>query len=140
MIFFLLFGLFLMTCALFLFGVYINILRKSRCAVGEVCGIGDGVSYSRGGTAHLIEVRFNQDGKDVKGEALNHFFLIPFWRKRRLSRLRAKHIGRQVHIYYNPDNQRQILLREYLWREFLLCAFIFLLGSLFILAGIYKWY
>lgn len=43
----------------------------------------------------------------------------------------------EVHIYYNPNNQRQVLLKEYMWKEFLLCAFLLFLGIMLISVGIY---
>lgn len=48
--------------------------------------------------------------------------------KHKLSKLRKKHIGRQVHVYYDPDNDLKVLIWEYIWKDFLISTFIMLLG------------
>lgn len=126
--FFLILGSVSIIMAIFSLGIYIRILKNSECAMGKITDIDYGDSYCRGGTAYFIEVEFHKDGQDIKLDTLNYFFLAPFFEKHKLSRLRKKHIGRPVHIYYNPDNKRQVLLREYMWKNFLICAFILFLG------------
>ena len=79
-----------------------------------------------------IEVQFNKDGQEIKRTALEHFSTPPFFLKHKLSKLRKKHIGRQVHVYYNPDNDMKVLIWEYIWKDFLISAFIMFLGIMLI--------
>ena len=139
MFFFIILGLLSITAVVFLMSKYIKILKNGKCVMGKISEIDNGTSYALGGTSCFIEVQFYEDGHDIKLITLNHFFLPPFFYKRKLSRLK-KHIGRQVHIYYNPDNKTQVLLREYIWKEFFLCFFMFSWGIILILMGICKWY
>ncbi len=140
MIFFIIPGLLFSVLAVLLLGFYIRIIRKES-VIGEICGIDDnGSSHAPGAAVFHIEVSFHKDGTDKKMVALNRFIAVPFFEKFQLSQVRKKHIGKQVHIYYNPDNTAQVLLREYMWKEILLCAFLFCLGTILIIAGFYKWY
>ncbi len=135
MIFLLTLGLLSLTMASFLLGSYISIIRKRRC-VGKICGIDGRCSpQALGVMAFHIEVQFNDDGQDIKLVALNSFIVLPFFEKMMLSKLK-KHVGRQVHIYFDPDNNARVLLREYMWKEFLMCFFLLLLGSMLITAGV----
>lgn len=140
MIFFIILGLLSFIMAVFLFGFYIRTLKNVN-VIGEICGIDDNYSsYVPGVTVYHIVVQFNKNGVDKRLVALNRFIVIPFFERPKLSQLKKKHIGKQVNIYYNPDNYAQVLIREYMWKEFLLCAFLLCLGNFLIFAGIYQWY
>lgn len=125
MLFIRILGLLFFMMAVFMFGVSIRIMTKGERVIGEVCGI----SYSGpGASTYSIRVRFKKDKQYVECSSLNHFKLIPFFKKFQVSRLKKRHIGRQVHIYYNPNNKLQVLIREYMWKNFLLNAFLLCLG------------
>lgn len=140
LIFLIISGLMCISMGIFLLGGYIRLIKKGKCVIGKICGIEFVGNYGVGGTSYFIVVQFKEDGHDRELVTLNQFMLLPFFEKRKLSRLRKKHIGRRVHIYYTPDKKKQVLLREYMWKEFLACAFLFFLGAVLILAGINKWY
>ena len=140
MIFFVILGLLSAIMAFLLLGFYVRIFKYGS-VIGKICEIDDPcASHAPGVTIYHIEVQFNKDGLEKKLVALNRFIAFPFFERFKHSKLRKKHIGRPVHIYYNPDNNTQVLLREYMWKEILLCAFLLCLGILLILTGIYRWY
>lgn len=125
MLFIRILGLLIFMMAVFMFGCIIRIIIKGECVTGEVCGI----SYSGpGASTYSIHVRFKKDKQYVESSSLNHFTLIPFFEKFQVSRLKRRHIGRQVHIYYNPNNKLQVFIREYMWKDLLLFAFLLCLG------------
>lgn len=137
--------LLILSSLIFFMGIFslyfcIMIIKKGECVKGNICEIDDGSSYGTGGTAHHIIVRFDKDGQTMKLHTLNHFFLTPFFKKYKLSRLRKKHIGRKVHIYYNPARKTQALLREYIWKDFLFSSLLLLMGCFLIFAIIMGWY
>lgn len=131
------FGLLFCITAFFLLGSEIRVLIKGKRAIGKICEL-KGNCYTTNPGIFNIEVQFSEGGQDIRLVTLNSFCLTPYFRKFKLSRLRKKHIGKQVHIYYNPDNKRQVLLREYMWKEFLMAAFLFFLGVILIWDGIGK--
>ena len=139
MAFFVILGLIHIIIAFFLLTFDLRILIKGERAIGEICDLRSHCHSSDPGSFN-IEVQFNRDGRDIKLVTLNSFYLTPFFMKFKISRLRKKHIGRPVHIYYDLDNNTQALIREYMWKEFLRSAFLFFLGVIVVLAGIYKWY
>ena len=128
-------GLSIMAMALFVFGVELYILKTGKTAAGEICLIDDGGGYRN---AHTIWVRFTADGTEKKSHTLHHFTLIPFFEGFQLSRLRKRYVGRSVHFYYNPDRKGQVLIREYIWRDFLLWTPMLALGIAVFLDGICK--
>lgn len=128
-------GLIHISMGLFLLGGHILVLKKSICVEGKICEIGHGITAA-GGTTYFIVVQLKEDGQDIELVTMDSFTLIPFFEKIKLSKLRKRHIGRRVHIYYNPDNKKRVLLREYLWKNFLCCAFLFFLGTILLLSGI----
>ena len=138
--FLLIFSLLICFMGISLLCFYIMIIKKSECVTGKICEIDGGSSYGKGGTAHHIVVQFDKDGQTVRLHTLNHFFLSPFFEKYKLSRLKTKHIGRQVHIYYNPAQKTQALLREYIWKDFLCGLLLLLIGCFSIFAIIMGWY
>lgn len=122
---------------IFILWGYIHIVKKSERVIGNICEIDNGgAGGGVGGTPHNIVVQFTKDGKTIKLTTLNSFFLAPLFKKYKLSQLRKKHVGRQVHIYYNPAKKGQALLREYMWKKFLTGFFLILTGCLLIFAGI----
>ncbi len=133
------FGMGLIPIGLGIFLLCENVIAliRSRCVVGKICDIGHAAIYCPGATTYHIVVQLKEDGRDMELVTVNHFSLAPFFEKSRLSRLRRKHIGRQVHIYYNPDHKKHTMLREYMWKDFMWCAFLFLLGGLLTAAGIF---
>lgn len=133
-------GLLPISMGCFLLGGHILSLKKSKCVTGTICGIGHETIYVPGATIYYIVVRLKEDGKDIELVTIHFFSPAPFFRKIRLAGLRKKHIGRRVHIYYNPDSKKRVLLREYMWKEFLWCVFLFFLGTILLLSGIYGWY
>lgn len=138
MIFFVILGLLHFIMGAFLFGFDIRILKKGKCVIGKICEVEE--AYRKPAIVFCIEVQFNKDGLEIKRIALEAFVPLPFSLKHKLSKLRKKHIGRQVHVYYNPDNDSQVLLLEYIWKDFLISAFIIFLGIIGILGGIFHWY
>ena len=130
MIFLIILGLLCFIMGAFLLGSYIRILRKGKCVIGEICKIEEECMGSA--PVFCIEVQFNKDGQVIKRRALEHFSATPFFMKHQLSKLRKKHIGRQVHVYYNPDNDMKVLIWEYIWKDFLISAFIMFLGIMLI--------
>lgn len=123
---------------LFMLVSYMRILTKGKCVIGEICGIDFRGNYGARAAPYFIEVQFKEEGQDIKLLTVHNFCLVPFFEKYRLSKLRKKHIGRQVHIYYIPAKKRQVLLREYVWKEFLISAFVFSIGAVLIFACICK--
>lgn len=103
-------GLSVIAMTVFVPGVGLYILKRGKRATEEICLIGAGGGC---GNAHTIWVRFMTDGEEKKSHTLHHFMLIPFFEEFQLSRLRKRHVGRQVHIYYNSDREGQVLIREY---------------------------
>ena len=138
MLFFVILGLLCFIMGAFLLGSYVRILKKGKCVIGKICEIEE--AYRSPAICFCIEVQFNKDGQEIKRIALEAFVPLPFFLKHKLSKLRKKHIGRQVHVYYNPDNDSQVLLLEYIWKDFLISAFIIFLGIIGILGGIFHWY
>ena len=132
-------GILIIFCGIFLLWCCISIIKNGEHVTGNICEIANG-SSGMGGSAHNIIVEFNQNGETVKHYTLDFFFLTPFFKKRQLARLRKKHVGRQVHIYYNPANELQALIREYMWKDFLMALFLIFLGCTPILASIMNWY
>lgn len=132
----------LLTClmGIFCFCFCIMLIIKGECVTGKICEIDDGSSFGTGGTAHHIIVQFEREGQTVKLHTLSHFFLAPFFEKYKLSRLRKKHVGKQVHIYYNPANEAQAIVREYLWKDFLLGLLLLFIGCFLFLSIIMGWY
>ncbi len=140
MIFFVILGLLSAIMAFLLLGFYVRIFKYGS-VIGKICEIdGPFASHAPGVTIFHIEVQFNEDGSEKKLVAFNRFIVLPLFERFKLSQLRKKHIGRQIHIYYNPDNNAQVLLREYMWKEILMCVFLLCLGILLILTGVYRWY
>lgn len=132
-------GLIIVSMCLFLTVGDVLVLARSRCVVGTICGIDHGTVYAPGATVYYIVVQLKEDGKDIELVTLNSFALLPFFTKVRLSRLRKKHVEKRVHVYYNPDHKKQVLIREYIWKEFLWCAFLFSVGGILMMAGIFNW-
>ncbi len=120
-------GLLISLMGIFYLSFCIVTMKKSECVIGTICEIDNG-SPSQGGSAHHIIVQFNKDGETIRLHTLSCFFLAPFFEKCKLARLRKKHVGRQVHIYYNPARETQALLREYIWKNFLTGMLLIFLG------------
>ena len=134
------FGIIIIGSSFFILYADIEILIKGKRAVGEICGIEFHGNYGGTGTPYFIEVQFKEKGQDIKLVTTHSIEFVPLFEKLKLSRRRRKLIGRRVHIYYIPDGKRRALLREYLWKEFLMAAFLFFLGLIVILSIVYKWY
>lgn len=132
-------GMLFIGLSFFAFGTDIGILIKGKRAVGEICGIEFHGNYGGKGIPYFIEVQFKEKGQDIKLVTAHSIEFVPFFVKLKLSRRRRKLIGKRVHIYYIPG-KRRVLLREYLWKEFLMAAFLFFLGLIVILSIVYKWY
>lgn len=135
----LIFGMLFIGLSFFLLCTDIGILIKGKRVVGEICGIEFHGNYGKG-TPYFIEVQFKENGQDIKLVTAHSFNFVPFFEKLKLSRRRRKLIGRKVHIYYIPDGKRRVLLREYLWKEFLAAAFMFFIGLIVVLSVVYNWY
>ena len=104
-------GLLISLMGIFYLSFCIVTMKKGECVIGTICEIDNG-SPSQGGSAHHIIVQFM---------LWNH---IP----QHNIALRKKHVGRQVHIYYNPARETQALLREYIWKDFLTGMLLIFLG------------
>lgn len=124
-------GLLIVGMAVFMIGGQLYILKKGEHVRGEICEISD-VSEYRGN--HAIIVQFMKDGEEIRSHTLNSFALVPFFEKYQLSILRRIHVGRKVHIYYNPDRKGQVLIREYIWKEFILWIFLLAVGIILVFA------
>lgn len=135
----LIFGMLFIGLSFFLLGMDISILIKGKRVVGEICGIEFHGNYGMA-TPYFIEVQFKEKGQDIKLITTHNFTFVPIFEKLKLSRRRRKLIGRKVHIYYIPDEKRRVLLREYLWKEFLAAAFMFFIGLIVVLSVVYNWY
>ncbi|MDE5749045.1 MAG: hypothetical protein K2I21_15915 [Acetatifactor sp.] len=133
------FGIIIIGSSFFILYADIGILIKGKRAVGEICGIEFHGNYGGKGIPYFIEVQFKEKGQDIKLVTAHSIEFVPFFVKLKLSRRRRKLIGKRVHIYYIPG-KRRVLLREYLWEEFLMAAFLFFLGLIVILSIVYKWY
>lgn len=126
---------------IFSLGFCITLIKNGECITGKICEIDDGGSGGgTGGTGHHIIVEFIKDGQAIRLHTLSHFFLAPFFEKSKLSKLRKKHVGKLVHVYYNPARKTQALVREYIWKDFLCGLLLLFVGCFSILLIIMRWY
>lgn len=111
-----------------------RIMRKTTCHSGEISGIDD--SWTNGvGPSYSISVKFVVEGKTIELPTMHFFPGFPFFEKMQINRLRKKYIGKPVHIYYHRENSRQLMIREFLWKRYLLSGMLVLAGGLAIVAG-----
>ena len=130
-------GLLIISAGLFLIFFYIRIMKRGECCEAKIAGIEEkGQSFGMGGSAHSILVKFEHEDENICAESLHTFYLIPAGVRRRLNRLQNKYIKKQVHIFYNPDNLKQILIKEFLWRIFIVPIFMTALGAFLLAVGI----
>lgn len=136
-IFLLILGIILLALGAWMILYDILLMKTCQCYEGQVCDISDGYYGSKGATVHHVLVKFVLLGKEITVETHAVFTIRAFFdsfRERELSRLRKKYIGKQVHIYYNPDKPLQSLVREFLWRDVLISLFPIALSGFLIFA------
>lgn len=108
---------------------YTGIIISSECYPAKITGIKEGgISSGKGGTSYAYEVEFKYKRKVIRKDALNSVFLAPFFEKQKLKRYQKRYTGQEVHVYYNPKNPEQILIKEQLWKIFLSPAVLLVLG------------
>lgn len=136
-IFLLILGLFLLLLGAWMILHDMYLMKTCQCHEGQICDISDGYYGGKGGTVHHVIVKFFLMGKEMIVETHAVFSISAFFervRQRKLSQLRNKYIGKQVHIYYNPDKPLQSLVKEFLWKDVLISLFMIALGGFVIFA------
>lgn len=124
--------------AFFLLFTYLRIIKKGESITGEICEIDDGSFTVKGGTFHSIWVQYiGQDETVQQMRSINGFILSPFREKHKLSKLRKKHLGKMVHGYLLSGKFSKLLLREFMWKNWILCLFLLLWGLFLLLPGIF---
>lgn len=131
-------GIILCGTAFFLLFTYLRIIKKGESITGEICEIDDGSFTVKGGTFHSIWVQYiGQDETVQQMRSINGFILSPFREKHKLSKLRKKHLGKTVHGYLLSGKFSKLLLREFMWKNWILCLFLLLWGLFLLLPGIF---
>lgn len=129
----------ILVAGLSLLGFYLRIIQSGIRVDGTICDI-VGAPQAVSSSTHTVRVKFRFQDKDIEADTLKLVFLVPFLVNRQLKRLKKKYIGKQVHIYFNPKNQAQVLIKEYIWKVLICPLFMILLGVLVIGAGWFKCY
>ncbi len=123
--------------AVLMFVGYSGVVVKSICYPARITGISEeGVHYAVGGVSYSFQVEFKYKRKVVRKPAMNAVFLMPFFEKWKLERCRKRYTGMEVHVYYNPDNPAQIIIKEQLWKIFLTPAVLLILGVFALVMGL----
>lgn len=131
-------GIILCGTAFFLLFTYLRIIKKGESITGEIFEIDDGSFTVKGSTFHSIWVQYiGQDETVQQMRSINGFILTPFREKHKLSKLRKKHLGKMVHGYLLSGKCSKLLLREFMWKNWILCLFLLLWGLFLLLLGIF---
>lgn len=108
---------------------YVGVIIASECCPAKITGIKEErASSGWRESAYSYEVEFKYKRKTIRKNALNSVFLIPFFEKQKIKKYQERYTGQEVHVYYNPKNPAQILIKEQLWKIFLSPAVLLLLG------------
>lgn len=114
----------------FLFLVfYLRIIKKGKRYSGHIYNIqANNPDYRYLITDNSIEVMFHKDGEDYIVKTLNSVVLGPFFTEKRLNALRKKYKGRPVYIYYREAKRTQVLIKEFMWKIWIVPYFLMIFG------------
>lgn len=128
-------GVIVLLIGLFMFYFYLKIIFNNKCYKAEIIDMNFGASYRQGIPFHSFKVSFKHNNEIICASTLNTIMGFSLFEKRQFRRYQKKYIGRRVYVYYNPNNPAQTLIKEYVWKDFLLSNFLICLSIFLIAAG-----
>ncbi|MGL6197660.1 MAG: DUF3592 domain-containing protein [Lachnospiraceae bacterium] len=132
-IFIIIIGAINLLIGLFLLFFYLKIIFNNKCYKARITGVNFGTISAYPTDTYKVSFKYNNEVIQV--DTLNRFKGYSLFKKQQYKKIQNKYTRKSVNIYYNPNNPRQTIIKEYIWKEFIMPAFLIALGSLAIILG-----